>query len=289
MQWKTNKLIDLKKQYADELYPIYGKHESDAMLTILIERFFQISKLKLALEPDFRLSESEILRLHFAVKELKNHKPIQYITKNVEFLNLRIMVNESVLIPRPETEELASYILDSEKETGLEVLDIGTGSGCLAISLAKNLDNAKISAIDISDTALKTASKNAFVNEVMVHFDQFNILIPDDYPAAKTYDVIVSNPPYVTISDKALMSENVLNYEPHSALFVEGDDPLLFYKAIVYFAADHLKPGGRIYFEINEKFGEEVCSLLSKYGYSSVSLKKDFHNKDRFVSGVRHF
>jgi len=288
MQWKTNKLVDLKNQYIEELLPIYGEMETNAMIFMLIERYFNLSRSDLAIKPEHRLSESEILRLHFAVKDLKNHRPIQYILKHVDFLNTKIMVDESVLIPRPETEEFVQLVIDKEKDKeNLQVLDIGTGSGCIAISLAKNLKNAKVTGIDVSEEALKTASKNIFVNEVMVNFERFNILNPDDGDDLGQFDIIVSNPPYVTKEDKRLMQKNVLKHEPHAALFVEGEDPLLFYKAILYFADEHLHADGRIYFEINEKYGKEVATLLENGNYQSVELIKDIHGKDRFISGVK--
>ena len=286
MNWRTNKLSDLRKDYAEELNPIYGKEESDAMLSLLIKRYFNLSKSDLIVDPDYRLSESEILRLHFAVKDLKKHRPIQYILKHVDFLNTRIMVNESVLIPRPETEELVSLIINKEKkEKGLRMLDIGTGSGCIAIALAKNLAGSEVTGIDVSADALKIASKNIFINELMVHFTEFDILDPHGGNDLGQFDVIVSNPPYVTQSDKERMHENVLKYEPHEALFVPADDPLLFYNAIIYYAGEHLINGGRIYFEINEGFGTEVSALLESSNYQSVELMKDIHGKERFVSG----
>ena len=279
---------DLRDQYALELYPVYGKEETNTMLALLIERFFQLSKTDLALKPDHRLSESEILRFHFAVNELKILKPIQYILKHVDFLNTRIMVDESVLIPRPETEELVQHIIKQEKSNeGLRILDIGTGSGCIAIALAKNLTEAEVIGIDISDEALQVASKNIFVNEVMVHFQEFNILDPENGEDIGEVDVIVSNPPYVTQADKALMKENVLKYEPHEALFVTDKNPLLFYHAIFYFAGEKLVAGGRIYLEINEKFGQDVFQLLTKNGYQLVKIHQDIFTKDRFVSGVK--
>ena len=288
MQWKTNKLVDLRDQYSKELVPIYGKGETDAMLTMLIKRYFNLSRSQLAMNRDQRLSESEILRLHFAVKELKNHRPIQYILKHVDFLNTRIVVDESVLIPRPETEELVEHIIEKEKANqGLRILDIGTGSGCIAIALAKNLKDSIVMGADTSAAALKTASKNIFVNEVMVHFEEFNILDPDNGKDPGEFDVIVSNPPYVTEEDKNLMKENVLKWEPHEALFVHGNDPLLFYKAILYFAGEHLVADGRIYLEINERYGEQVRALLKKNGYGGVVLHQDIFGKERFVGGVK--
>ena len=288
MQWKTNKLIDLRNDYTEELIPIYGKEESEALLQILIKRYFKLSRTDLAINPDRRLSESEILRLHFAVKELKNHKPIQYILKHVDFLNTKILVNESVLIPRPETEELVQLIIQQEKNSdGLRILDIGTGSGCIAISLAKNLLNPSVTGVDVSEEALTTAKKNVFVNELMVAVKKFDILDPDGEETLGQFDIVVSNPPYVTREDKKLMKENVLKHEPHLALFVTENDPLLFYKAILYFADEGLKPRGRIYFEINELFGAAVKKLLTKNGYEKAHLYKDIFGKDRFVSGVK--
>jgi release factor glutamine methyltransferase len=288
MQWKTNKLRDLREQYVEQLSTIYSVEESNSLLAMLIKRYFNISRSQLAVHPEYRLSESEILRLHFAVKELLNHRPIQYILKHVDFLNTRILVDESVLIPRPETEELVQLVIEKEKtEKGLQVLDVGTGSGCIAIALAKNLADSKVTAVDVSEEALKTASKNIFVNEVMVHFEQFDILDPESNPELGSFDIIVSNPPYVTMEDKQLMKEHVLKHEPHLALFVEGSDPLLFYKAILYFAHEHHSAGGRIYFEINEKYGEGVSNLMKKHGYSAVEIHADVFDKPRFVSGIK--
>ena len=287
MQWKTNNLAGLKKQYIKELEDYYKKQEAAALINILIKSFFGMSRSDLVMNPGYRLSESEILKLHFAVKQLKDYKPVQYIIKKIDFVNVRLMVNESVLIPRPETEELVSMIIDREKEEHLRILDVGTGSGCIAIALAKNLKNPKVYAIDVSGPALKTASKNAFINEVMVYFIHFNILEQNEIEEMDMLDIIVSNPPYVTESDKALMQENVLRFEPHEALFVQGGDPLLFYKAILYFAGDHLNTNGRIYFEVNEQYGKEVAGLLTRQGFSKVDLFQDINGKNRFVAGVK--
>jgi len=287
MQWSTNKISDLKKLYAEELYPLYDKAEADTFVNILIKSFFGLSRTDLVADPGYRLSESEMLKLHFAVKDLKKFKPIQYIIKKIDFLNTRIMVNESVLIPRPETEELAELIIKKEKQSGLRILDIGTGSGCIAIALMKNMDEASVFGVDISQDALNTASKNAFINEVLLNFVQLNILDPKPFPDFQELDLIVSNPPYVTLDEKAEMKENVLRYEPHEALFVDNDDPLLFYKAILYFATDHLAKGGRIYFEINEKYGQQVVDLFERSSFEQVTLHKDIHGKDRFVSSIK--
>lgn len=287
MQWTTNKLVDLKRLYSEELYQLYDKTEADTFLNILIRSFFGLSRTDLVINADFRLSESEMLKLHFAIKDLKKFKPIQYIIRKTDFLNTRLMVNDSVLIPRPETEELVDLIIENENQPNLRVLDIGTGSGCIAIALKKNLTDANIFGIDISKEALNTASKNAFVNEVLLHFVHMDILAPQSFPDFQELDVIVSNPPYVTLAEKAEMKENVLRYEPHEALFVDNNDPLLFYKAILYFAVENLKSSGRIYLEINESFGDEVVNLFAKSSFTKLMLHKDINGKDRFVSAVK--
>ncbi len=288
MQWKSNKLTDLREQYAEELYRFYEKHEADTMLMLLIRSFFGLSRSDLALNPGYRLSESEMLKLHFAVKELKTFKPIQYIIKETDFMNVRLKVNESVLIPRPETEEMITMIVSREKKKNLKILDIGTGSGCIAIALAKNLESPEVWGIDISEKALETAAENAALNQANIHLQLLNILDPPGNYFTGKFDVIVSNPPYVTEEDKKLMHENVIRFEPHEALFVPGEDPLLFYRAIIYFAGDYLREDGRIYLEINEKYGQEVAGLLSSQGYSKVELFKDIHGKERFVAGVKN-
>ena len=287
MQWKSNKLTGLRKQYAQELYRFYEKHEADTLLTLLIRSFFGLSRSDLALNPDYRLSESEMLKLHFAVKDLMNYKPVQYIIKKTDFLNVRLTVNESVLIPRPETEEMVTMIINREKDENLRVLDIGTGSGCIAIALAKNLKKPEIWGTDISENALDTAAKNAEENDVKIHLMLLNILKPVEGQFTGKFDVIVSNPPYVTEADKKLMQENVIRYEPHEALFVPGDDPLLFYRAILYFTGDYLKTGGRIYLEVNEQYGREVSGLLLSQDFSNVQLFQDIHGKNRFVAGIK--
>lgn len=287
MHWNTNKLTELKKLYADELGKYYDEREATTFVNILIRSFFGLTRADVAVKPDHRLSESEILKFHFAVKDLKKFKPIQYIIKKTDFLNIRLMVNESVLIPRPETEELASLIIGKEKGSKLKVLDIGTGSGCLAIALKKNLNEAEVTGVDISKEALTTAGKNAFINEQFVHFIQADILRPEKTPLSDKYDVIVSNPPYVTLEEKSMMKDNVLRYEPHIALFVKENDPLIFYKAILYFTSDHLSAGGRVYFEVNEKFAGEVAGLYGNNNFKNVEMLKDINGKTRFVTALK--
>lgn len=282
MKWKNNILLDLKHQYIELLSAKFNRAESEQFLNILIENFFNISKIQLALEPDKRLNESEIIELHFAVKELLVDKPIQYITGVSNFHGIDIKVNESVLIPRPETEELVSLILSNESNKELKAIDIGTGSGCIALALKKKLRNAEITAIDVSLKALETAKLNSRLNGLDITFIQLDILKIDLYNLP-LYDIVVSNPPYVTHSDKKLMNRNVVDFEPHQALFVEDRSPLKYYIAILNFCQQYLKNKGSIYFEINESQGNNILKLFKKYDFKNGQLFKDIHGKHRFA------
>ncbi len=287
MQWKTNKLIDLRKQYLEELSAFYDLTEAKSMLSILIQHFFSLSLASLLSKPDFRLSESEMLQLHFAVKELKKYRPVQYIVGDTEFFGLPIKVNESVLIPRPETEELLELILSNEKEKGQKILDIGTGSGCIAIALSKNMSEAQLTGIDISTDALEIAAENCAINQTTIKFEQIDILDQNQWNLLEQFDLIVSNPPYVTHFEKNKMQENVLNYEPHLALFVPDNNALVFYEAILDFSMKHLNINGRFYFEINESKGDEIVKLAISKSFSKVKLHQDIHGKNRFISGSK--
>jgi len=287
MQWKTNRLNDLRKQYAAELTQYYNKNEAEALVSLLIKFFFGSSRIELAFNPAKRLSESEMLKLHFAIRDLKKFKPVQYIIGEVEFLDFRFKVNEYVLIPRPETEEMVSHIVKSETNSNLRIFDIGTGTGCIAITLQKKLDHAKVSAVDFSNEILSLAKENAVLNHAQVEFQMLDILNPTENVEMEDQDIIVSNPPYVTNIEKNRMKKNVLLYEPHQALFVPDEDPLLFYKAILTFAQKHLKSNGRLYFEINEKMGSEVKKILEKNNYQEVTIYRDINGKDRFVRAVK--
>ena len=237
------------------------------------------------MEPDLRLSESEMLTFHFAVKDLLKNKPIQYIIGETEFCDLKFKVNENVLIPRPETSELVYKIVERQKtkdKRQLSILDIGTGSGCIAISLAKNIPGSKVHALDISEKALEVAKENAINNNVDVTFINDDILSLKNNIETK-FDIIVSNPPYVRELEKAEMRDNVLNWEPHNALFVSDNDPLIFYRNILEFAQTHLNENGEIWFEINEYLGKEMTVLCKEYGFSDIEIFKDFRGKERVV------
>ncbi len=287
MQWKTNKLFDLKKQYMQELLAYYDQREAESLLTILVQYFFGLSQSGLITNADFRLSESEMLQLHFAVKDLKKYRPVQYIIGETEFFDLKIKVNKAVLIPRPETEELVQLIINNEKQRDLNILDIGTGSGCIAIALKKNIPFVQLTGIDISDAAIELASENAENNKLNIAFAELNILDQRQWNLLGQFDIIVSNPPYVTNAEKNRMDNNVLNYEPHQALFVADNDALVFYKEIFHFSENHLRQNGKIYFEINEEKGNEIVELAKSKNFVNVKLHKDINGKNRFVSGSK--
>lgn len=285
----SNLVWDCRKHYASELEKIYGSDEANALIMILLEHYFGIDRVKIAMEPKLRLSESELLTLHFAVKELLKNKPIQYVLGETEFCGMRFFVEGGVLIPRPETEEMVEMIVSSvgtRRSTSVphSILDIGTGSGCIAISLAKLLKDSVVTAVDVSGKALEIAKKNAAANDVDVRFVLDDILNPKNPELIDNqYDIIVSNPPYVCESEKSEMRANVLDYEPSTALFVSDNDPLIFYRKILEFAQKTLKPSGEIWFEINEKFGNDMKNLCFEKGFKNVEIIKDFRGKERIL------
>lgn len=288
MIWKNNLLKDLRSAYIKMISEKYGPDESKQLLDILIESFYGYTRVEMALDPGIRLTESEILKLHAAVKELLANKPVQYITGKARFLDIELSVDESVLIPRPETEALVQLIIREEKTPHLQVLDIGTGSGCIAIALKKNLPDSEISAIDISPDAIKTAAFNSKQHRIPIQFQQVDILNPDSSNSLGNFDIVVSNPPYVMESDMRKMHKNVLDYEPHTALFVKDEDPLKYYRAILEFCQLHLRGGGRVYFEINEKQGENILQLFHECGFHRSELHTDIHDKNRFAIAIKN-
>jgi release factor glutamine methyltransferase len=218
-------------------------------------------------------------------EELIHGKPVQYVIGETEFYGCRIKVNENVLIPRPETEELVDWIIKLVPNKELTILDICTGSGCIPIALKKNLPKAEVAACDISHEALEMAMKNAVLNKTDVRFFYTNILNPT-VSSWSTFDLIISNPPYVRNSEKQLMHKNVLEFEPHLALFVEDDEALIFYRKITELAKSKLKQGGFLFFEINEAYGKEIAELLEENGFKDVEIRKDMFGKDRMAKGV---
>lgn len=285
MKMPNNTLTAVISYIKTELSDLYEDTEINSMTYIMLDHFFSISKKELILEKDKRLSESELLQIIYAVKDLKKLKPLAYIFGEWEFYGLPFKVNQHTLIPRPETEELVQLIVNENKSEKLHILDIGTGSGCIAIALKKQQPENTITAFDVSEEALIIAKQNALLNEVEVNFKQVNILKP--LAIVEQFDVIVSNPPYIPLKDKEIMKKNVLDFEPHLALFVENDNALLFYKAIAQFALTNLTPNGKLYVEIHEELGQEVKSLFEKTGFDAVKIINDMNNKNRIVSCIK--
>ncbi|MGJ8731825.1 MAG: peptide chain release factor N(5)-glutamine methyltransferase [Cellulophaga sp.] len=277
-------LKEIKKIFHIELDAMYPVEEVDSFFYMTIEHYLKLERFILAMQPSYVVKKEEEGVLFSTIEQLKKNVPIQYIFKTAHFMGLDFNVNSNVLIPRPETEELVSWIL-SEVDINQEItiLDIGTGSGCIAISLAKNLPKAKVFALDVSKNALEVAKNNAEANKVSVTFIEKSIL--EEPNLKQKFDVIVSNPPYVRELEKAEMNTNVLDNEPSLALFVSDNKPLVFYDAITNFAVNYLVDGGKLYFEINQYLGKETKALLEKHDYKNIILKKDMFGNDRMLKG----
>ena len=263
------------------LTPMHGAQEARAIVYALLEDVFGLRKTDVLLGRFEALSEAEKLHFVECARRLSTGEPLQYVVGTAPFGELRFEVTPATLIPRPETLELVEWVAtDEQVRPALRLLDIGTGSGCIAISLAKLLPQAVVSAWDISAEALAVARRNAECNGVTVDFKQVDVLHVTE---AETYDCIVSNPPYICEEEKAEMTDSVLLHEPHTALFVPNTDPLRFYRAIAELGMRCLSPGGTLYFEINRAYGAETCDLLRELGFQSVELRKDFYGNDRMV------
>lgn len=275
-----------KAIFIDELSSIYDKMEAESFFYLILENLHQLKRIDLALNPDFEISEYDKVKWESILSELKTQKPIQYILGETEFYGLKFKVDENVLIPRPETEELVELIISKYKNQDaskkLKILDIGTGSGCIPISLKKNLPNAEVFTIDISENALKVAKENAKLNGVEVNFIQKSIFEIEDLE--RQFDIIVSNPPYVRMLEKEEIKTNVLKYEPHLALFVEDNDALIFYRKIALLAKKNLNQNGSLFFEINQYLGKETAYLLGSFGFKNILLIKDVYGNDRMIS-----
>ena len=275
-------VLEFKKIFFLELSEFYPETEIQSFFNILIQYKLNLSRVDLALQPSLEFNNSEFDFFKKALTNLKKQIPIQYIIGETEFYGLNFNVNSNVLIPRPETEELVDWILkDCQNSPSIKILDIGTGSGCIAISLAKNLPNAEVFALDISSEAIKTAKSNATINNITVNFMEADILSLTKLP--HKFDVIVSNPPYVRELEKEQMQTNVLANEPHLALFVKNDNPLLFYDKIADLAKLNLNKGGYLYFEINQYLGTETVELLKLKGFKNIQLEKDIFEVDRMT------
>jgi release factor glutamine methyltransferase len=260
---------------------IYDSRESQSIAYWFLEEKFGLKRADILVDKTIEIDPETINQF---IERINVHEPLQYILGKTWFYGLPFHVRSGVLIPRPETEELVDLIIKDHKgKEGLNILDIGTGSGCIAVSLAANMPSCSISAMDISADALQIASENAVLNKVSVQFIQHDI--SQDWKGEEHFDIIVSNPPYIERPETELMRQNVLKFEPDLALFAPESDPLFFYRKILEFAVLHLNSNGRIYFEINERFGEETKVLMEKFGFQQVDILKDLNGKDRMVKG----
>ncbi len=278
----NNSVSSLESYLLKELSAITDPREASGVVAILFDTYKNWSRADLVMNKNSSLHESDLLKFHFALKRLKKGEPIQYITTTTWFYGMSLNVNPSVLIPRPETEELVREILNRKSEVaGLKVLDIGTGSGCIAIALKKNLDNARVTACDKSLSALAVCGSNAERNKVDVELLQIDIL--EDNSFQSKFDLIVSNPPYVTQSESIDMDSRVTDHEPAIALFVPDEDPLLFYKRIVGLSREILNPGGLLAFEIHKNYGPQMLALMYANSFENVELIKDMQGLDRMI------
>ncbi len=282
-------LKEIKTIYHKELDGIYGKEEATSFFYLLIEHYLKLERFVLALQPTLIISKEEETPLFEALSRLKLNEPVQHIIGKTDFMDMDFIVNKNVLIPRSETEELVRWIIEEYKieNSKLKILDIGTGSGCIAIALAKYLPEAKVFALDVSEKALEIAKENAKQNQVEITLlkkDIFNLeaILEEE---ELVFDLIVSNPPYVREMEKLEMQSNVLDNEPNLALFVSDEDPLVFYKKIVQFAIKNLKKDGALYFEINQYLGKETSALLKEHNFSEIELRKDMFSNDRMLRG----
>ncbi|MDT8393202.1 MAG: peptide chain release factor N(5)-glutamine methyltransferase [Bacteroidales bacterium] len=289
MEIRHAELGELQALMRNELEKIYPVREAASIINTLFSSYLGMSRAELVINKTHKLSESQIFYFQRALKRLMAHEPLQYVCGKAFFLGREFRLGRAVLIPRPETEELVQWIIGdlSQTKKNMSILDIGTGSGCIAVSLERKLAGSEVFAIDNSEQALHIAGSNAELNGSNVQFSLVDILMPAARRSLPVFDVIVSNPPYVTPGDRKKMKPNVTAFEPHEALFVSDQDPLLFYREILEFSTDHLARGGKIYFECNEKYTREVASMMRKNGFTAVEIKTDMQQKERMVKGNR--
>jgi release factor glutamine methyltransferase len=285
MASKIYTIRDIKTFLSEELITFMPVEEVRATTNIILKDVLKTDFLESVAFPDKPVTADSLNRVKEICGELKSGKPLQYILGETEFFNCGIKVNGYTLIPRPETEELVSLIIKENRYFSGNILDIGTGSGCIAIALAVYMPGARVTGTDISPAALETARQNAAINKVAVGFVLDNIF---EATVTGEFDIIVSNPPYVRESERRFMSDNVVRFEPQTALFVPDDDPLIFYREIIRFSDNNLLPGGKIYFEINEALGKAASNLLLEAEYRNIRVLKDLNNKDRILTGTKN-
>jgi release factor glutamine methyltransferase len=280
------------QQLCSKLYDLYEYREAEHIAGWVMENISGLAKMDRMLNKNLPLSVPQKELYEEYSSELLTHKPVQYVLHEAWFYGMHLFVDENVLIPRPETEELVDWVIREIKmaqsgpkqdDSKLTILDIGTGSGCIAIAIKKNLPHEDLLAIDLSEGALQVAQKNAKTQGVSIRFMQLDFLNESDYEMIPPVDIIISNPPYIPLFDKAGMQKNVLEFEPHLALFTGDNDPLVFYEKIAVFARKQLKAGGRIFVEVPESNGQQVAQLFSKSGFGSIELRKDMQGKERMI------
>jgi release factor glutamine methyltransferase len=277
-------LKQVEKDFIKRLGHLFDYQEIVELFLLSAEEILSLSRMKVILQKNIELIEEDRIKFENLLLSLEKGLPIQYALGYAWFHGMKLKVNEAVLIPRPETEELVAIILYENRHKSPNIIDIGTGSGCIPIALKKHLPEAEVWAIDVSSAALKVASINAENENRTVHFVEADIFKADKLFPHQKFDVIVSNPPYITPSEKTFMDVNVLHHEPHLALFVPEEKPLLFYEAIARFAKAHLNSGGKLYFEINRRFGMELQSMLMDLGFVEVKIHVDMYGADRIIS-----
>lgn len=281
-------LMTLQEAYrlaCNTLETIYDNREAANIANLVMENISGYNRMDRLMHAHTSLTSSQQTQLQHYLSLLSKHTPVQYVLQEAWFYGMPLFVNENVLIPRQETEELVDWIIQDNKsrESKLCILDIGTGSGCIPVALKKNLPTAEVHAIDISRKALEVAERNARQQQTSIHFHEMNILQQQTLSALPTFDIIVSNPPYIPLMDKATMHNNVVEHEPHLALFVNDEDPLLFYRAIATFSKHHLTANGTIYLELHEMLGLATMEVFSSAGFVNSTLKKDMQGKDRML------
>lgn len=277
------------QQLLIQLYGMYDTREAANIADLVIEHVTGQRKIDRIVYKDLPVTENQQKQLKKIADELSDNRPVQYVLGEAWFMDMKLLVNESVLVPRPETEELVEWILKDIKQSGnkkISLIDIGTGSGCIPISVKKKVPEATVAAIDVSGDALQVAKMNAAQQKASIDFLHLDFLIENEWNRLDKYDIIVSNPPYVRQSEEAAMGNNVIKYEPHLALFVPDKDALIFYEKIATFSQKHLIPGGSVYVEINEALGGQVGELFKKQECNDVILKKDMQGKDRMVKAI---
>jgi len=283
------------KEYFDELKNIYDEREAANIVDWIFENITGIKKIDRTLNKQKQLSNITIEQLYNALEQLLKHKPIQYVLGEAWFYKMKLFVNEHVLIPRPETEELVEWIVQDVQSIRttllpstktLNIIDVGTGSGCIAIALKKEVANANILGIDVSAEALAVAKQNAIDQNVNIDSLQINFLDEKSWPDLATFNMIVSNPPYIPEKEKNILEKNVVAYEPHLALFVSDSDPFIFYKKIAQFASDHLEPKGKIFVEVHEKYAGKVATIFSQFHFTPI-IKKDIYGRERMICAER--